>query len=101
MLCSPRKINIEPATNQKIDTEIFPFLPKNSKGYVRSRFRSGEINEIFFGRNCLWLEILSKSFQDTIEFKKGEIISFFVVKPENLKFDHVQYKTKAKNKMKN
>ena len=90
-----------PDINQKIDTEIFAFLPKNSKGYVTSRFRSGEINEIFFGLNRLWLEILNKSLEDTIEIKKEKIIRFFVVEPENFQFDHVPYKMKAKKKTKN
>ena len=78
MLQSPRKIEIELATNKKIDKGIFTFLSNNSNGYVTSRFRSGAINEFSSGWHSLWLEILNKSFEDTIEIKNGEVIGFFV-----------------------
>ena len=78
MLQSPRKIEIELATNKKIDKGIFTFLSNNSNGYVTSRFRSGAINEFSSGWHRLWLEILNKSFEDTIEIKNGEVIGFFV-----------------------
>ena len=86
---SPRKISTEPATNEKIDTEIFVSLPRNSRGYVTSKFRTDEINKLFYGKHCLLVEILNKSFGDTIEIKKGQAIGFFVAEPENLKFQHV------------
>ena len=78
MLQSPRKIEIELATNKKIDKGIFTFLSNNSNGYVTSRFRSGAINKFSSGWHRLWLEILNKSFEDTIEIKNGEVIGFFV-----------------------
>ena len=78
MLQSPRKIEIELATNKKIDKGIFTFLSNNSNGYVTSRFRSGAINEFSSGWHRLWLEILNKSFEDTIDIKNGEVIGFFV-----------------------
>ena len=100
LLYSPRKISIEPATNEKTDTEIFASLPRNSRGYVTSKFRTDKINELFYGKHCLWVEILNKPFEGTIEFKKGQAIGFFVAAPENLKIQHVPYKVKVKNKTK-
>ena len=67
LLYSLRKISIEPATNEKIDIEIFASLPRNSRGYVSSKFKTDEINELFYGKHRLWVEILNKSFEDTIE----------------------------------
>ena len=62
----PRNITIEPASNKKIDAEIIAFLPGNSKAYITSEFRTNEINKLFYGQHCLWLEILNKSFEDNI-----------------------------------
>ena len=62
----PRNITIEPASNKKIDAEIIAFLPGNSKAYITSEFRTNEINKLFYGQRCLWLEILNKSFEDNI-----------------------------------
>ena len=100
LICSPRKISTEPATNEKIYTEISASLPRNSRGYVTSTFRTDKINELFYGKHRLWVEILFKSFEDTIEIKKGQAIGFFVAEPEHLKFQHVPYKGKTKNKTK-
>ena len=66
----PRTVKIEPATSMKIDTEMAVFLPKNSKGFVTSIFRGNEINEIYGEKQRLWMEILNKTFEGTIELKK-------------------------------
>ena len=39
----------------------------------------------FYGKHCLWMEVLNKSFKD-IEIKKGQPIGFFVVEPKSIKF---------------
>ena len=73
-LYSPRKFTIEPAANEKIDSEVTAFLQKNSRGFITSKFRIDEINEPFYGKHCLWLEILNKFFQDNIETKKDNLL---------------------------
>lgn len=74
------------------------FLPKNFRGYVRSTNRSGNINELFCGKHHLWLEILNKSFEDTIQIKE-EVIGFFAVEPEKSKFPNALCNvTKKKDK---
>ena len=100
LLHSLRNITIEPESNKKIDTKTTAFLPKNSKGYITSKFRTNEINEVFYGRSCLWLEILNKSFEDNIEIKNRAPIGFIVIEPENLKFHYVSLKAKAKKEKK-
>ena len=98
MLYSLRNFTVEPATNENSDTEIIAFLPKNSTRYITSKFKTGEINELFYGKHRLCVEILNRSFEDNIEIKKGQSIGLFVAEPENLKFHHVPCKTKAKKK---
>ena len=71
LLFSPRKFKIDSATSRKINREVTAFLTKNSKGFLTSKFRGDEINELFHGQHCLWVEILNKSFEYPIELKKG------------------------------
>ena len=72
----PRSVRIEPATSLKIDTEMVVFLPTNSKGFVTSIFQGDEINEISGQKQRLWIEILNKSFKETVEILPtlGEIL---------------------------
>ena len=69
IIYSPRTVKIEPATSIKIDTELVLLLPQNSKGFITSIFRGDEINE-FCSEKRLWIEILNKSFEDTVKIKK-------------------------------
>ena len=70
VLYSPRQFKIEPTSCKKIDTEVTALLPTNSKGFVSSKFRGNEINELFHGKHRLWVEIINKSFEDYIKIKK-------------------------------
>ena len=51
----------------KTDTEMVVFLPKNSKGFVTFIFRGDKINEICGRKQRLWIEMLNKSFEETVE----------------------------------
>ena len=70
VIYSPRAVKIEPATSTKIDTEIIVSLPKKSKGFITSIFREEEINEFSSDQQRLWVEILNKSYEETLEIKK-------------------------------
>ena len=93
-LYAPRTINIEPATSYKIDTEIIVLLSDNSKGYVTSKFRGGEIRK--FKAKKQRLEILNKSYEDNLKLKKDSVIGFAVIKPEHLAHKHATKKTQKK-----
>ena len=90
----PRTVKIEPATSTKINTEIVVFLPQKAKGYVTSIFRGDEINESCCKKQRLWVEILKKSFEETVEIKKNIPLGFLVVEPEHLKFKYKMAKKK-------
>ena len=100
VLYSPHKTKIELATCIKIDTEATGMLPRESKGFVTSKFRSDKINELFNGKHRLWVEILNKSFENYIKIKKGQPLGFLDVEPENSKFQNVPTKNKTNNKEK-
>ena len=72
IIYSPRAVKIEHATSIKIDTELVLLLPQNSKGFITSIFRGDEINE-FCSEKRLWIEILNKSFEDTVKIKKSAL----------------------------
>ena len=44
------------------------------------------------------VEILRKSFEDSIEIKRKQSLGFLVVEPENIKFQYVPSKKKALKK---
>ena len=96
-----RVAKIEPATSIKIDTEIVAFLSQNSQEYVTPIFRGDEINEIYCKKQRLWIEILKKSFEETVEIKKNRSQGFLVIEPEHLKFKYETAKKKKKADQKN
>ena len=60
LLYAPRNIKIEPMLN------IEPIL-----SFLTSKFREDKTNGIWSGEQCLWVEILSKSCELSIEIKKA------------------------------
>ena len=89
---------MKPIERKNIDTGIVVFLLEKSLGFVRSKFNSDNICKFFGGQNSLWMEILNKSYGDTIETSMRQILGFLVVEPENLNFQHyVQPKKKENN----
>ena len=60
-----------------IHTEVTAFLPTITQGFFISKFRSDKINELNHGKHRLYLQILSKFFEDHIEIKKGQRLGFF------------------------
>ena len=86
IIYSPRSVKIEPATSIKIDTELILLLLRNSKEFITSIFRGDKINEFCSEKQRLWIEILNKSFEHTIEIKKHTPLGFVVIEPEHLKF---------------
>ena len=60
-LYAPRNIKVEPTESQRFDSGILTFVPENAGGFVTSKFREDEINEIWNRNRRLWVEILNKS----------------------------------------
>ena len=46
IICLPRTVTVETADCVKIDTNIVLNVPKQAKGFLKSRFREHEIHEI-------------------------------------------------------
>lgn len=95
IIYSPKAVTVEPATSTNIDIEIKVFLPENSRCFITSVLTENEIHELFSGKHCLWVEILNKSFENTIKIKRNKPLGFLVAEPEHLKFHYVPSKKKT------
>ena len=74
ILYSPRAVKVEPATNMKIDTKMTIFSTKFKRvSYII--LRGNKINKHFYGKHRLWVEVLNKCFEGTVEMKKISWIS--------------------------
>ena len=104
LIYSPEVVNNKLATHIRFNTINFSFtrkfkrnhsinLPKKSKGLITSIFRGDEINEFNSDQQHLWIEKLSKSFEETVKTKKNQPLEFLVIEPENFKF---KYETTSK-----
>lgn len=96
IIYSSKKVKIEPSTCLNIDTEIILSLPEKSNGFVVSIFSGDEVNELRQKKQRLQIEILNKSFEDTIEIKRHSPLGFVVIEPEHLKLKHETPKNKKK-----
>lgn len=96
IIYSSKKVKIEPSTCLNIDTEIILPLPEKSNGFVASIFSGDEVNELRQKKQRLQIEILNKSFEDTIEIKRHSPLGFVIIEPEHLKLKHETPKNKKK-----
>lgn len=96
IIYSSKKVKIEPSTCLNIDTEIILSLPEKSNGFAASIFSGDEVNELRQKKQRLQIEILNKSFEDTIEIKRHSPLGFVVIGPEHLKLKHETPKNKKK-----
>ena len=96
IIYSSKKVKIEPSTCLNIDTEIILSLPEKSNGFVTSIFSDDEVNELRQKKQRLQIEILNKSFEDTIEIKRHDPLGFVVIEPEHLKLKQEKPKNKKK-----
>ena len=46
------------------------FFPQNSKWFIASIFQGDKINKTYSQKQRLWIEILNKYFEETVEIKK-------------------------------
>ena len=74
---------VQTSRNLVIKKIILAFIAKYSRGFVTSKFREDEINEIYSGEQRMWVEMLNKSCEFPIEIKKCCVLGFFVAEPNH------------------
>lgn len=72
-----KNIKISPMQYEREDTEVVVSLPENSEGYITSKFRTDEIEEISCREQRLWIGIWNKSLTKNIEVKKEICVGIF------------------------
>ena len=100
MIYSPRKATIERADTLMIDTELSTKLPENSRACLATQFEGQDIvKTIGPDKKRLWITLLNESYFNKYQIKKGEVIGYLVIEPENLKV-HYEVKEKQPNQKK-
>ena len=90
----PKKTTIERADTLTIDTELSIKLPENSRAFLATKFEGqGIVKIIGPEKKRLWITLLNESCFNKYHVKKGDIIAYLVIEPENLK---VHYEAKEK-----
>ena len=72
MIYTPRGVSVESATFTKIDTRFVVSLPQKSKEFITSTLKGNKICQIFQGTHRLWIEVLKKSFEDTLKITRKQ-----------------------------
>ena len=52
------------------------FFPQNSKWFITSIFQGDKINKTYSQKQRLWIEILNKYFEETVDTKKINLWDF-------------------------
>ena len=81
---SQRKVIIEKADTENIDTEITIKIPKSCTLFVATNFEGQEIQKIIGPcKKRLWLTLLNQSYFEEYILNKGDIIGYIVIDPPN------------------
>ena len=100
MIYSPRKATIERADTLTIDAELSIKLPENSRAFLVTKFEGQDIVKIIGpNKKRLWITLLNESYFNKYQIKKGDVIGYLVIEPENLKV-HYEAKEKQPNRKK-
>ena len=77
-----------------LDTELSIKLNENSRGFLATKFEGQDIVKIIGpDKKRLWITLLNESYFSKYQIKKGDVIAYLVIEPENLK---VHYEAKDK-----
>lgn len=95
---SQKRLTIEAADTETIDTELTIELPEKCTTFLATKFEGQDIQK-FIGpcRKRLWLTLLNQSYSEDYQIKKGDIIGYLVIERDNL---NVLYIAKEKTSCK-
>ena len=84
-IIAQRKLVIEKADTETIDTELTIELPENCTVFLATEFERQDIQK-FIGpcRKRLWLFILNQSYIENYQINKGDLIGYLLFAPDNL-----------------
>ena len=85
----------------RYDTDVIVTLPKDSRGYFTSRYKTDEIEQISSNPQRIWIGIINKSLTEDIEIKKDKVFGFFVLESKVKVTINHETETKKGNHIKN
>ena len=93
-IIAQRKLVIEKADTETIDTELTIELPENCTVFLATKCEGQDMQK-FIGpcRKRLWLTILNQSYIEKYQINKGDLIGNLLFEPDNL---NVYYIAKEK-----
>ena len=96
---SPKKATTEKANTLTIDTELSIKLPENSTAFVATKFEGQNIQKIIgpSSKKRVWITLLNESYFNKYQIKKGDVIGYLIVKPDNIKL-HYEAKEKTSSR---
>ena len=72
-----------------INTELSIKLPENSTAFLATKFEGQDIQKIIGpSKKRLWITLLNESYFNKYHKKKGDVIGYLIVEPDNIKVDY-------------
>ena len=99
---APKQLKISPMQFERYDTEITVTLPKNSCGFLTSKFKTDEIEQICGDTQRIWIGILNRFLTEEIVIKKNKLFGFFILESKgniNIKHETVEKTKKTMSKI--
>ena len=84
-----------------IDTELSIKLPENSNAFLATKFEGQEIQKIIGPTNSkkrLWITLLNESYFENYNINKGDVIGYFITKPDNIKIHNATKEKTSRRK---
>ena len=81
---------MEAANTETIDTELTIELPEKSIAFLATKFAGKDIQK-FIGpcKKRLWLTLLNQSYSENYQIKKGDVIGYLLLEPDNFNVHYV------------
>ena len=98
---SLKKETIEEGDTAIFDTEILIKLPENTNAFLATKFEGQEIQKIIGptnGKKRLWISLLNESYLTNYQIKKGDVIGYLIIEPNDIKVQYAPKEKTSKNK---
>ena len=96
VIYAPKKLTFSPMRFDKYNKEITVSLPKDSRGYFTSKYKTGEIEQMSSNPQRIRIGVINKSLVDNIVIKKGKVFGLFVLELKGK--INIKHETEAKIK---
>ena len=96
VIYAPKKLTFSPMRFDRYNKEITVSLPKDSRGYFTSKYKTDEIEQVSSNPQRIRIGVINKSLVDNIVIKKGKVFGLFVLELKGK--INIKHETEAKIK---